>query len=227
MVTGIRTKFALDSLKEERMKDDILVCFSGGLDTTLITLKYLNSGGSVIPFWVDYNQWEVREQTKSMERVLDWLSPRGHLHPLVKVKAELPGGPIGHSSGRILMSLGLAVMYADRVGSIRIIATGYRGISHYPESAEPMQILMRQSLEKLGYIYQTPLLGMSKSQIGKELAMYNVPWRLMDSCYWSPPCGTKSENDTYLCGGCRNKVEAMRAAGVTNPELLRRPNVNP
>jgi len=69
-----------------------------------------------------------------------------------------------------------------------------------------------------------PLIDFDIEHIGRELGKIGVPWNLMYSCYWFPPCSYRSENDKYLCPGCRRKKIAMKAAGVDTdyPNLTKR-----
>ena len=58
-----------------------------------------------------------------------------------------------------------------------------------------------------------PFIGINKSQVVKRGLELNVPYEMTWSCYegGDRPCG--------VCGTCRDRAEAFRLNGVTDPAL--------
>lgn len=209
-----------------------IVFVTGGLDSTLVMIRLLKSGHTITPFFIDYNQWQSEEEIKSVKKILNWFSVSDfssyrQLGQLKVLKVDFPN-KVGHSAFRPLAFAGLAGMIAENEGrKIDFIATGYHGEhSKYTEARFSSQEELGQLIEKwYGIKYVHPLGTITNAEVGKELAsLPGFDFRMIYNCFWSPPCGSKSPDDTYLCGGCRGKVEAMKAAGITDEEWLRRPN---
>ena len=199
---------------------------SSGLDSTLAIIKLLEQGHEVYPLFIRYNQWQEKEEEKHIKKVLSQIGLPivtyvrfGSLQDLITL--DLPfKDKVGHSSARPLAFAGLAVMYSDVMGlGIEFVSTGYLGLQPWPESSKEAQNHIEGFLNSIGIQHLNPVFGMTKKQVGIELKKYGVPWTSMYTCYWSPPCGSKSPDDNYLCGGCRNKKEAMISAGETEGTL--------
>ena len=204
----------------------IILC-SGGLDTTLATIMLIKEGHYVIPLHITYNQWQHREELESIHKVVNWVRnkyPNG-IAPLEVLKVDFPL-KVGHSTYRPAAFMGLAGMVSElhKEWEVEFISTGYLGETEYIEGLSQSQDQIRFLCELYGLKYINPLYGWTKPKVGVALKEEGVPWEIMYTCFWAPSCQSRSEKDTYLCRGCRQKVEAMKAAGAPE-ELLRRPNV--
>lgn len=190
-----------------------LVLFSGGLDTTLVTLKLLDRGDAIIPLFMRYNQYQIVEEEDKSRKLIEYIRPQYmNLEALEVFEVPMPF-KVGEAPGRPMAFLGLAVMLQPYY-NFDYIATGYQCQSGYVEATVPHQDLLAEAAKQLGIRYESPLLGMTKEEIGIELSKYQIPWEMMYTCFWSPSCGSKSKDDHYRCGGCRQKIRAMKAAGV-------------
>jgi len=219
-----------------------IVLLSGGLDSTLALLKLLKEGNEVVPMFVDYNQWSLEGEEYSSVMVYHKLKGSNlgdSLRPLVTVKVDLdryalPEGEgsqkIGSVWGRNIALVGLAAMWAYTHGNdYEFVALGNHkgdvgpdckpgGFDYHLDAALHWSTKDRISL-------LLPIEDLTIEDIGKELAKFGR--ELLDltfSCYWWPPCGYRSLHEDYRCPGCRRKVLAMKAAGVTDQKLLELPN---
>jgi len=219
-----------------------IVLLSGGLDSTLALLKLLREGHSCVPMFANYNQWSLEGELAASVKVVEWashahfegnkcvfLSPGFHLGNLVDVEVDWGKEKVGSVWGRSIALVGLAAMWAYTHGNdYEFIALGTHKGDVGPD-CKPGQFdaclhdsLLEGTKGQLDLVL--PIRELTIEDIGKELAEFGIPWNLMFSCYWYPPCGYKSENEEYRCPGCRRKVIAMRAAGVTDRKLLELPN---
>lgn len=217
----------------------ICLC-SGGLDSTLALIKLLEEGNEVTPMFVDYNQWslEGEEYTSSMTyHYLKGSDLGGNLETIATIKVDLnryrlpetTAERIGSAWGRGIALVGLAAMWAYTHGDdYDFIALGNHKGDVGPDCKPGLfdkgmdavlKVATRGKMQLL-----LPIAELSIEDIGVELAHYGIPWEYTYSCYWYPPCGYKSENEAYRCPGCRRKVLAMKAAGVTDGKLLNFPN---
>ncbi len=219
-----------------------IVLLSGGLDSTLVLLKLLKDGREVVPMFVDYDQWSLEGELKATTEVVEWashphfegdsdrctfLSPGFHLKDLVEIRLGWKEEEkVGSVWGRSIALVGLAAMWAYTHGDdYDFIALGNHKGDVGPDCKPGhFDYCLRNTLSeatkaKLDLIL--PIEELTVEDIGKELAEFGIPWNLMYSCYWYPPCGYKSENEEYRCPGCRRKYLAMRAAGIDMEESAR------
>jgi len=212
---------------------------SGGLDSSLVLLKLLESNLEVTPFYVDYNHWSTEGELSTLKDFISWIRQHklsrshlvnGSLADLVIVKADL-GLRIGGVWGRSIALVGLASMWAFTHGNdYSYIAMGSHKGDICPDcrpglfDMELDAVLKEATESKLSLFL--PIRNYSIEEIGVELlgGKYEVPYELAYSCYWYPPCGYKSKNETYRCPGCRRKVIAMKAASIEDPAKLDLPN---
>lgn len=203
-----------------------ILLFSSGLDSTLVLIKLVEEGSTIYPMYVKYNQWQVETEIRFIQPVVDWVSKNiGPVEPIIIPEVPFPV-KVGHATGRSLLLTGLACMYSDLLGlGIDSVAAGFGDWdTKYPDLQEAGQRALATMLGFMGVDYVIPLAGWTKDEVGLELAKYKVPWDLMFTCFWDPPCGSRSSKDSYRCGGCRRKAIAMVAAGIPRSEC-RSPNV--
>lgn len=213
----------------------VIVLASGGLDSSLVMAKLLKEGHEVVPLFTDYNQYSYEGEAKAVRDVVKWLRHcKGsglyldRLNDVVEVKVDI-GQRVAASPGRILAFCGAAAIWAFtnnwESGYIAI------GIHKGDKDQDSCRVGYEGDLDKtLRSLTQnkmsiiTPLMGMTREDMAKEIQETGIPWEIMVNCYWYPPCNWQSTNAVYLCPGCRRKVEAMVIAGVADPEILRSPN---
>lgn len=209
----------------------ICLC-SGGLDSTLALIKLLEQGNTVTPMHIRYNHWAQPGEDKAYSNVGQWCQDRfGELVLDLEVLTVDLGDdePVGSIWGRSIALVGLAAMWAYTHGDdYDFIALGNHKGDVSPDLKPGLfdkgmdAILKIATKGKMQLL--TPIRDLTIEDIGRELVGYNIPFDMLYSCYWYPPCSYKSENDRYLCPGCRRKVLAMRAAGITDKKLLEIPN---
>ena len=233
----------------------IVLC-SGGLDSTLALIKLLEQGHEVVPMFVDYNQWSLKGEKQAISDVGFWLAQEpmnidvSDTIPVIietrwdvwfdrQPRVEGSGTEVtkvyetevGSAWGRGIALVGLAAMWAYTHGDdYDFIALGSLKGDAGPDCKPGLfdkgmdtvlRVATRGKMELL-----LPIGELTIEDIGRELAKSGIPWNLMYSCYWEPPCGYRSSNDSYRCPGCRRKVLAMRAGGVTDEKLLELPNAS-
>ena len=220
-----------------------IVLLSGGLDSTLVLLKMLREGHKCIPIFMDYNQWSLEGEEDAADSVTTWAgmytgkNDLGDLGSVITIQtrwgpmmfANLGEEKVGSVWGRGIALVGLAAMWAYTHGDdFEFIALGNHKGDVGPDckpgafDASLHDALIEGTKGQLDLVL--PIRELTVEDIGKELAEFGIPWELMYSCYWYPPCGYKSASDKYLCPGCRRKAIAMVAAESTDKTLLTRPN---
>jgi len=204
---------------------------SGGLDSTLAFFKLIESRHEVQPIFVDYGQYPVNKEREAARRVVD-LSPKFvqsyHIpSKLVEIKVDL-GTRVAAAWGRSVALAGLAAMWAYCSGDdYSFIAMGSRLGDKAPDCKPgDFTSLLDQTVSeatKGRMRYFLPLANTSIENVGRELRLFGLHFSSMYNCYWDPPCGFKSDKDSYLCPGCKRKVEAMKATSTTG-SILDHPN---
>lgn len=217
-----------------------IVLLSGGLDSTLVFLKLIKENRNycdVQPLFVDYGQYAKDKEKKAVREICKkYVS----LHPIeIKIDLDpnnesgLKSTPIGSAWGRSLALVGVAAMWAYTNGdNYEYIALGSHKGDISPDCKPgPFDISLNTSLgiaTKSKLTLRFPIQEYLTEDIGIALASQElrIPFEILYNCYWDPPCGYKSENDTYRCPGCRRKRLGMVAGGERNKELLDFPNGN-
>lgn len=200
---------------------------SGGLDSTLALIQLLERGNTVLPMFVDYNQWSWEGEFHSIILLEAFLKNK-YPNLLDTVKSQIildsDNPNVGSVWGRGIALVGLAAMYAYTHGDdFDFIALGNHrgdvGPDCKPGSFNEMLngVLSVATKSKLRLVL--PIGTLTTEEIGLELGARNIPFEMMYSCYWYPNCQYKSSNDPYLCPGCRRKVIAMKAAKVPEAKL--------
>ena len=214
-----------------------IVLVSGGLDSTLVLKKMVSKTGyyDVQPIFIDYGQYARDKEKRAVRQICKAYTS---IFPVeIKVDLDPNNGsnfnstPIGSAWGRTLALVGLAAMWAYTHGDdYKYIVVGTHKGDMAPDCKPgEFSLFLQRSLEfatkqEIELLY--PIQEYSTETIGESLKEYGIPFEMLYNCYWDPPCGYKSENDTYRCGGCRRKFIAMYAAGETRKELLDFPNGN-
>ena len=179
--------------------------------------------------YVDYGQWPSGNEELAVEDVVEWcrkvfnskMEMRARLS-LILDEADSAG--VGSVWGRGIALVGIAAMWAYTHGNdYDYIALGNHkgdvGPDCMPGEFDSIlgKVLGTATKGKLQLLL--PIRDYAIEQIGIDLKSYGVPFDILYNCYWSPNCQYKSENDKYLCPGCRRKILAMKAAGIPESEL--------
>ena len=215
-------------------KDKGIVLLSGGLDSTLVLASCIDRGDEVVPFFVDYNQWPVEKGRVAVKAVCTKLKVGSRHHEPVVYKVFQEGEErdrIGSVWGRSIGMIGLASMWAYTHGNdYDYIAIGVHegdvGPDCQPGAFDEHMGAALQEATKFQLTLSIPIEDLSIEEIGISLKEYNIPFEMMYSCYWDPPCGYRSNNESYRCPGCRRKTLAMEAAGIIDQDFLDFPNGN-
>lgn len=222
-----------------------IMLLSGGLDSSLALIKLLEEGHTVTPLFVDYNQWSKEDEIDAVSNLINWIiKERPSLRLDIKdgcilsmtdnwpsLRLDQEDVAVGSVWGRGIALVGLAAMYAYTHGdNFDFIAVGNHKGDVGPDCkpglfdnalGQALAFATKGSMELL-----LPIRDLSIEDIGIQLQERHIPFEILYSCYWENPCGYKSPNDRYLCPGCRRKAIAMRAAGVTDENILTFPNGN-
>ena len=213
-------------------KPKVIVLASGGLDSSLVMAKLLKEGRTVIPFFSNYNQYAYKGEAKAVRSVRNWSDYmpsrfEGMIAPeVVEVQIDTGLGTIAACPGRVLSFVGAACIWAFTnnwtSGEIAIgIHKGDKDVDSCRVGYEDSLNETVKSLTQNKMSIITPLMGMTREDMAKEIEEIGIPWNIMYNCYWGPnPCGYQSEHMEYRCPGCRRKQESMKAVGRPESEWL-------
>ena len=198
----------------------VISLISGGLDSSLATIKLVENGLITIPMFVDYGQYPREKEYTAVQKVVNSVREKNSLlEELVVISADLKPetGKVGSLWGRAIMMVGLASSWAYIHGDCyQFIALGNHLGDVGPDCKpggfdkalnETLRIATKDHMRVV-----LPIDDLTVEDIGKELVSFLSLWEVY-SCYWDTPCGFRSKNDTYRCPGCRRKSIAMKAAG--------------
>lgn len=213
------------------MAKGIVLC-SGGLDSALVLIKCQEDTEYVTCLFVDYGQYPVERERVAFYSIYRQVGSKTFLP--VELKLEIQGPPsnnhVGSVWNRTMALVGIASMWAYINGNdYNYIAVG----SHLGDVGPDIKpgeydnylnaALLQGTKDQISL--RLPIADLSVEDIGLQL-VDKVPFEIMYSCYWDPPCGFKSTEEHYRCPGCRRKILAMKAAKVTDHILLDYPNGN-
>ena len=198
----------------------VISLISGGLDSSLATIKLVENGLITVPMFVDYGQYPREKEYTAVQKVVNSVREKNPLlEELVVLTVDLKpeAGKVGSLWGRGIMMVGLASSWAYVHGDCyNYIALGNHkgdvGPDCKPGGFDKAlnQTLREATKDHIRLVL--PIDDLTVEDIGKELMTYSSLWDFY-SCYWDPPCGFRSKNDNYRCPGCRRKSIAMKAAG--------------
>jgi 7-cyano-7-deazaguanine synthase in queuosine biosynthesis len=208
----------------------VISLVSGGLDSILATDELLKQGNEVLMLFVNYNQAQLLPERKAVEYfygLFEETYVRGTVTNQVSLLEQTVylGGTkkVESAWGRTLLLLGCALSYNYSQRSNYYDAIGFgghqgdKGPDIKPENREAFErVVDLSSKGTIKLLY--PIEEMDSVRIGEEFKTRQLPIRMAYSCYWDPPCGYRSKNDSYRCPGCRRKAISMRVAGCGNAE---------
>jgi len=195
----------------------VVVCFSGGLDSTVLVYKLVDEGHEVLPLAFDYGQRHSRELSSAFE-----ICKRKKLD-LVIYKVEFPAGnlvagfrdtqaePLVGSAtvvpcrNLVFLTMGAAYAYSQAADAVAMAAhAGDHAV--YADCRTPFLVAV-EHLIRATYgdtiKFLAPFLAMSKAEIVTLGQTLKVPFSETWSCYagLAMPCGT--------CGACIERSNAL------------------
>jgi 7-cyano-7-deazaguanine synthase len=214
-----------------------VVLLSGGLDSMVCAALAKEAGHRVIALTVDYNQ-RHRVELHAAGRIAAALHVAEHIvQPLdlrpfggsaltsdVAVPKDGVGAgiPVTYVPARNTIFLSLALGLAEARGA-KHIYTGVNALDYsgYPDCrpafvesfAATANLATKAGVEGDPFLFQTPLLHMTKADIAAEAARLGIDAGLSWSCYDPAPEGVHCG----LCDACRLRAKGFAEAGLTDP----------
>ena len=213
---------------------DVVVVYSGGLDSTVLLYDLLASGHGVRCLGVDYGQRHRRELAAGRS-VCEALGAEYRLADLSGIRPLLAGSaltddvavPDGHYAdgsmkltvvpNRNMILLSVAIGWAVS-GKADAVAYAAHAGDHtiYPDCRPAFTEAMREAAKLCDWHVVdllTPFVTMAKGEIVTRGAELGVPFERTWSCYKGGDvhCGT--------CGTCVERREAFAEAGVVDPTV--------
>jgi 7-cyano-7-deazaguanine synthase len=214
-----------------------VVLLSGGMDSMVCAALAREAGRRVIALTVDYNQRHACELVAAT-RIAATLGVEEHrIVPLdlrgfggsaltadvaVPKGGVVPGIPVTYVPARNTIFLSLALGLAEARGA-RHIYVGVNALDYsgYPDCrpafvesfAVTANLATRAGVEGAGFLFQTPLLNLSKADIARESHRLGLDagqsWTCYDPAAEGLHCGT--------CDACRLRARGFRQAGLEDP----------
>ncbi|NOQ76122.1 MAG: hypothetical protein GQ574_29235 [Crocinitomix sp.] len=163
---------------ESKSVRNILILFSGGLDSTACIQYYLDKGYSIAPVFIRYNQLSEIQELKSALQICKY-------YKLVLKEIIVENGNkflSGEIIGRNLMLLANALL---NVGCNEAIVLGvHAGTGYYDCSVDFIESLNKIVLESSNGLVrlETPFIEWDKNQIWEYSKIKNIPMELTYSC---------------------------------------------
>lgn len=209
-----------------------VLCYSGGLDSTVLLYHLLSEGKRVSCLGVHYGQRHSRE-LRSAERICRLAEVDYQTLDLSGIKNIFKGSsqtddvpvPEGHYAeesmkltvvpNRNMILLSLATAWAISSGSEEVAYAAHSG-DHaiYPDCREEFVQAMRGVLHLCDWkkvSLSTPFIEWTKADIARQGAALKAPLTLTWTCYKG------GEKHCGKCGSCTERREAFQIAGVPDP----------
>lgn len=224
-----------------------VVLLSGGLDSMVCTALAREAGHRVIALTVDYNQ-RHRCELEAAGRVAAALGVAEHIVlPLnlrsfggsaltsdtaVPKDGVQPGIPVTYVPARntifLSLALGLAEARAAKHIYVGVNALDYSG---YPDCrpafvesfAETANLATKAGVEGDPFLFETPLLHMTKADIAREAHRLGIDAGLSWTCYDPTPDGLHCG----ACDACRLRAKGFVEAGLPDPTVYAREPLAP
>lgn len=214
-----------------------VVLLSGGMDSMVCTALAREAGHRVIALTVDYNQ-RHRCELEAAGRVAAALNVSEHiLLPLnlrgfggsaltsdtaVPKDGVAPGIPVTYVPARNTIFLSLALGLAEARGAKRIyVGVNALDYSGYPDCrpafveafAATANLATRAGVEGDPFLFETPLLHMTKADIAREAHRLGIDAGMSWTCYDPTPDGLHCGE----CDACRLRHKGFVEAGLPDP----------
>ena len=184
------------SIKDLHDSDlEVLVLFSGGVDSTACLNFFLQMGRATLGLFIDYGQRAATREWQAVRNVANFYSI-----PAARLRWQGPEKNAGLILGRNAFLITAALM--EKPKAISVIATGIHSGTEYADCSPEFIAKMQAVLN----MYQTahvqlaaPFLDWTKADIIQYCLMDHVPVDLTYSCeQGSEPCGD--------CLSCRDRM---------------------
>jgi 7-cyano-7-deazaguanine synthase len=214
-----------------------VVLLSGGMDSMVCTALAREAGHRVIALTVDYNQ-RHRCELDTAVRVATALGVAEHrIVPLdlrsfggsaltsdtaVPKDGVAPGIPVTYVPARNTIFLSLALGLAEARGAKRIyVGVNALDYSGYPDCrpafveafAATANLATRAGVEGDPFLFETPLLHMTKADIAREAHRLGIDAGISWTCYDPTPEGFHCGE----CDACRLRHKGFVEAGLADP----------
>lgn len=214
-----------------------VVLLSGGMDSMVCTALAREAGHRVIALTVDYNQ-RHRCELEAAGRVAAALNVSEHIVlPLnlrgfggsaltsdtaVPKDGVAPGIPVTYVPARNTIFLSLALGLAEARGAKRIyVGVNALDYSGYPDCrpafveafALTANLATRAGVEGDPFLFETPLLHMTKADIAREAHRLGIDAGMSWTCYDPTPDGLHCGE----CDACRLRHKGFVEAGLPDP----------
>jgi 7-cyano-7-deazaguanine synthase len=214
-----------------------VVLLSGGMDSMVCTALAREAGHRVIALTVDYNQ-RHRCELEAAGRVAAALNVSEHIVlPLnlrgfggsaltsdtaVPKDGVAPGIPVTYVPARNTIFLSLALGLAEARGAKRIyVGVNALDYSGYPDCrpafveafAATANLATRAGVEGDPFLFETPLLHMTKADIAREAHRLGIDAGMSWTCYDPTPDGLHCGE----CDACRLRRKGFVEAGLPDP----------
>lgn len=181
-------------LKGNKMKSNVLLLFSGGIDSTACIQYYLDLGYLINPLFIKFGQLSESFELKSAKKICKYYGLN-----LIELKVETKNTfSTGEILGRNLMFLSIALF--NLMNNEVIVLGVHFGTGYYDCSEEfvsNFKNIVSESTNGTARL-ETPFVNWNKRQIWEYCKVNKIPVELTYSCEkgQNPRCGK--------CATCRD-----------------------
>ena len=185
---------------EEKVKSNVLLLFSGGIDSTACIQYYLDLGCRITPLFIKFGQLSESQELKSVYQICEYFGLK-----LIELRVETMNTfPAGEIRGRNLMFLANALFNLE---DNDVIVLGIHSGTGYYDCSEAFV----NSFNKIVSEYtdgtarlETPFVNWSKRQIWEYCHLKKIPIELTYSC---------EKGKETRCGKCATCRDLNRLYG--------------
>jgi 7-cyano-7-deazaguanine synthase len=219
--------------------ENVLIIYSGGMDSATLLWHYINQGANINAITFDYGQRHSAE-ISSANAMIDYIKKSGIdvRHDVIDIKsifAHIDSSALTNPTilvpnchytedvakitvvpNRNMILMSIATGIAASRGLSKVLYAAHAGdFSIYPD-CRPEFLKSLQETVKLSTLWhpveiEAPFISMSKADIVRLGLSLNVPFELTRSCYNAGElsCGT--------CPTCIERIEAFQMNGAKDP----------
>jgi len=179
---------------KEKVKSNILLLFSGGIDSTACIQYYSDLGYSINPLFIKFGQLSESQELKSAEQICTYYGLN-----LTELKVETSNSfSTGEILGRNLMFLANALF--NLAGNKVIVLGIHSGTGYYDCSEGFVNSFNKIVCESTNGTVrlETPFVNWNKRQIWNYCKLKNIPVKLTYSC----ELGNKKR--CGVCASCKD-----------------------